>query len=450
VSVFNLGLAGVRAYIVPNLLPVGARVAWIGDSIMQFNHQNASATKSTLSTQQKGEVVTAQSLDPRFRCDVWIAADDHGTSRFMGGANHGVTGDTVSTPGPSGSPTGMLGRLSSEILPLRPDICIVAGGTNGVTATNNLSGLQSICATLLSNGIKPVLCTVRPYSVGNTQSSANQTAWTNLNVGIRAYAAANPAVTLCDLAAAYGVPGAYATVPANYFAADGLHPSPFGAMFGAQAFQAALAKLILPGNWFLTNFWNAGTNLLTSAQATLSGGAAGGVGYTTKGQLATGYTCSANNVSSSVVSLLSNPQTAGQSPQFIVTPGGTATVESFPLTLAAAVPTPASVYVFAVAEVEFDGWGFWGGATLALNELPLSASQVARGGLGSAPFPSYPLAGRRWIATPPLKLDASATGVGGVQISVFVCPNGASGTGTFKVHRMGVFPIPDPHAVWNS
>ena len=50
----------------------------------------------------------------------------------------------------------------------------------------------------------------------------------------------------------------------------------------------------------------------------------------------------------------------------------------------------------------------------------------------------------------PLKLDANATGVGTVQVSVNVCANGASGTGTFKVHRMGVFPIPDPHGIWNS
>jgi len=276
VSVFNPGLAGVRAYVVSRLLPVGARVAWIGDSIMQFNHQNASATNSTLATQQKGEVVTAQTLDPRFRCDVWIAPDDHGVNRFMGGANHGVSGDTVSTPGPAYSPNGMLGRQNSEILPLRPDICIVAGGTNNITAANNLSGLQSICATLLANGIKPVLCTIRPYGSGNTQSTANQSAWTNLNAGIRAYAAANPGVTLCDLAAGYGVPGAYATIPANNFAVDGLHPSPLGAMLGAQIVQATLAKLILPGNWFLANFWNAGKNLLTTPQAILSGGTTGG------------------------------------------------------------------------------------------------------------------------------------------------------------------------------
>lgn len=449
-SVFNPGLAGVRAYILPHLPPVGARVAWIGDSITQFNHQNGSATNASLTTQQKGEIVTAQTLDPRFRCDIWIAPDDHATGRFMGGANHGVTGDTVSTPGPTGSPSGMLGRLNGEILPLRPDICIVAGGTNDVTASNNLSGLQSICATLLSNGIKPVLCTVRPYSVGNVQSAANQTAWTNLNAGIRAYAAATPSITLCDLAAAYGVPGAFASVPANYFAVDGLHPSPFGAMFGAQAIQVTLAKLIQPGNWFLTNFWNAGTNLLTPSQATLSGGTTGGVAYSTKGQLATGYTCYANNVSSSAVSLLPNSQTAGHSQQFIVTPGGTASLESFPFSLNVAVPAPAGSYVFGLAEVEFDGWGFWGGATFSFNELPSSANQIARANLGSAPYPNYPLAGRRWLATPPLKLDANGTGVGAVQVSVFVCPNGASGTGTYKVHRMGVFPIPDPHTVWNS
>ena len=449
-SVLNLGLAGVRAYIQPHLLPVGARVAWIGDSIMQMNHQNGSPTNSSLTTQQKGEIVTAQMLDPRFRCDVWVAPDDHTTGRFMGGANHGVTGDTVSTPGPSYSPSGMLGRLNAEILPLRPDICIVAGGTNDISAINNLSGLQSICATLLSNGIKPVLCTIRPYGVGNVQSTTNQTAWTNLNAGIRAYAAATPAVTLCDLAAAYGVPGAFANVPANYFAVDGLHPSPFGAMFGAQAIQAALAKLIQPGNWLLTTFWNAGTNLLTPTQATLSGGTTGGIAYTTKGQLATGYTCYANNTSSSIVSLVSNPQTTGQSQQFIVTPGGTAAAESFPFTLNMAVPASASNYVFALAEVEFDAWGYWGGASLAFNELPSSANQIARANLGSAPFPNYPLAGRRWISTPPLKLDANATGVGAFQVSVVVCPNGASGSGTFKVHRMGIFPIPDPHIVWNS
>jgi len=106
--------------------------------------------------------------------------------------------------------------------------------------------------------------------------------------------------------------------------------------------------------------------------------------------------------------------------------------------------------VFGLAEVEFDGWGFWGGAAFTISEVPASASQVARGNLGSTPYLNAPLAGRRWITTPPLKLDANATGVSAVQVSVNVCASGASGTGTFKVHRMGVFPIPDPHAVWNS
>ncbi len=425
---------------------------WPGSATayLQFNHQNASATNSALASQSKGEIVSAQMLDPRFRCDTWISSDQRG-SRYFSGANQGLTGDTISTPGPSTDPTGMVARVVSDVLPLKPDVCFVAGGTNDVGASNNIAGLQAVCTTLMQNFIRPVLSTVRPWpSTYPTHTTADQQSALLLNNQIRSYAAANPAITLCDLAAAYGCPGpSWAFGPTSYYNTNDLHPSQQGGYVGGKAIAAALATIIQPGNWFVNKFWTAGINLLPTATAIFTGGTSGGKAYTTTGAVPTGCNIYSNTNSSNLVSLVANPATGGNSVQMIVTPAGTNNYEMWPLTLATSPAAAPNSYIFGLAEVEFDAWPYWGGATLQLGELPGSANQTVYGMSVGSPVPTYAEAGRRWLITPALKLDSAATGAS-PQITTYILPNGANGAGTFKIHRWGVFPIPDPHGPWNS
>ena len=449
-SALALGPIGGRVRTQPVKLLTGARVAWIGDSVVQFNHQNPSSTNAALASQSKGEIVSAQMLDPRFRCDVWISTDTRGGRQFSG-ANQGLTGDTASSPGPSTDTGGMLGRLASDILPLRPDICIVAGGTNNIGATNNIIGLQAICTTLMQNFIRPLLCTVRPWpSTYPGHTTADQEAMLTLNGQIRAYAASTPGVALCDLASTYGCPGpAWNFGPTAYYNANDLHPSQQGAYLGGKALAATLATLIQPGNWFVTGFWANGTNLLPAGQAIFNAGPAGGKAYRTSGTVPTGCNIYSNTVSANVVSLVANPGTGGNSVQMQITPAGTGSYEIWPLTLVTAPVANAGSYVFGLAEIEFDAWAFWGGATFELSEQPSSANQTSYGMAVGTPVPTIAEAGRRWLITPPLKLDGEATAVS-PQITVYAMPNGATGVGTFKIHRWGVFPMPDPHGPWFS
>ncbi len=449
-TVLALGPMGSRVRNTPPKLLNGARVAWIGDSIVQFNHQNPSAINAALASQSVGEIVSAQMLDPRFRCDVWVSADARGGRRFSG-ANQGITGDTVDAPGPNTDPNGMLGRLASDILPLKPDICIVAGGTNNVSMANTITGLEAICTTLMQNFIRPVLCTVRPWPTTYLgHSTADQQAMLTLNTQIRAYAAATPGVLLCDLAASYGCPGpVWNYGPTAYYNANDLHPSQQGGYIGGKALAAALAAIIQPGNWFLNTFWDVGTNMLPVGQAIFTAGGSGGKAYQTTGTVPTGCNIYSNTTSMNAVSLVANAATGGNSVQMRITPAGTGSYEIWPLTLATAPSAKPGSYVFGLAEVEFDTWPSWGGATFQLSEQPSSTDQTSYGMAVGTPVPAIPDAGRRWLITPPLKLDAAATGVS-PQITVYALPNGAAGVGTFQIHRWGVFPMPDPRGPWFS
>ncbi len=449
---FALGPLGVRVRKQPIPIPTGARVAYLGDSILQFNNAAGGAGAGPLSSGLQGEVANAQMLDPRFRCDVWLSTTDSRASRNFTGANQGIIGDTVASPGPAASPNGMLGRLATDILPLKPDICIVAGGTNNVTAPNNLAGLQTICATLASHGIKPVLCTVRPWAATRSGDGASsQQAMLALNAAIRSYAASTPSVTLCDLAAAYGCPGpAWAYAPAAWFGPDGLHPSAQGGYVGGKAIMAAIAPLVQSGNWLLNTFW-AGPNLIPTASAILNGGTAGGTSAVISGTLATGLTAYSYAASTMVASLLPNPATGGLSQQFIITPSGGATTENLPLTLANPITSVVpGQYIIAFAEIEFDAWPAWAAAVLFLHETPYAAGTAATGMQpADTTKPGFAEARRCWIVTPPYLVSSAATAIT-LALSIYYVPNGASGTGTFKLHRWGAFAMPGPQAAWNS
>ena len=163
----------------------------------------------------------------------------------------------------------------------------------------------------------------------------------------------------------------------------------------------------------------------------------------------TGCNIYSNTQSTNVVSLLANPVTGGNSVVMTISSVGNATYEFWPINLANAPIASPGTYVFGLAEIEFDVWQAWGGATFQLAEIPGSANQTTYGMAVGTPVPIVPDQGRRWLITPPLKLDSTATAVS-PQITVYNLPGTATGSGVFKIHRWGVFPVADPHGAWHS
>lgn len=436
------------------MLPLGARVAMIGDSIVQAAAASSGADGKSLYNVDKGELVLAQALLPAFRCEVWNDPADARAGRHHGGALQGISGQEAWQ---------MDDRFAADVLSLRPHAVVIAGGTNNLTSASAprtvIASLRSMCEKALAAGARPVLTTIRPWASatptggsvsGNT--ATKREAFGPLNAAIRAYAASTGgAVALCDLAAAYGAPGDFAYAPVDYFS-DGLHPVQKGAWAGAKALRDTLAGLIEPGHWFAAAHPRP-AGILTEAQAHLSGGTGGGKAGAVTGTVPSGLNLWSGAASPSVAALLDNPATGGKSLALTVTAQGTANAETWPITLASnpngagALP---DAHVMAWAEVEFDAWPAWAGAYLTLTQVPSVGRQaVAHKPIGNGtPHAAEPR--RLLLATPPLRLDATATAVA-PQIVVGARPNGATGTsGTVTVHRWWVGVVPDPRTVWTA
>lgn len=435
------------------VLPVatGARVGFIGDSIMQFNHANGSPTTGveSLTTSSRGELVQALMSDPRFHMEVWhdttVNTPPDANARYFKGANNGWAGEASDTA---------QARFAADVLARNPDVTVIAIGTNNLTASNTVAAdVLDMADQAIAAGKTPVVCTVRPWAASVTTKDSQIPYFQATNAAIRAGVAARPKAILCDLAAAYGTPDAFSHAPADYFA-DGLHPAPKGAALGGAAMSAALALAIQPGNW-LRDLLNSGANLLPSSIANMSGGTAGVKGGTATqtGSLATGFTSVSNTASGAAFSLEDNAETGGKSQVITITPGGTGTNDTFTPRVATNVTTGAGSfatgdYLIGIAEVEHDDWPSWAGARLVVSQTGGTAN-AGTGSAGISGYPRQPVAGRQWLLTPPLLLVSGVTSAG-FSFGIPVIANGATGTGTMKIHRMGLFKVADPRIAWNG
>lgn len=204
-----------------------------------------------------------------------------GRMRYRG--NAGVTGNTTAQ---------MLARLASDVLPRQPAYCTVLGGINDIAALTPLAtiwaNLKAIYATLIAAGIRPIPCTLCPWSSG-TATAAGRQKLGQLNQLIAAYAAANGLHCLDFFAQLVDeTTGFYKATLDN---GDGLHPSPAGAKIMGTYVNSTLSSLfpyapallagqpddytgtgpsILPGGLFLTNTSGVGAGWSSNGTGTFT------------------------------------------------------------------------------------------------------------------------------------------------------------------------------------
>lgn len=429
-------------------LPLGARVAFLGDSIFAYSlATSADAANPFIAARMQGEMIQALALDPRINIDAW-----QDTSRATGvqGSNQGVVGNTTAQA---------LARVP-DVVALKPGACIVCIGTNNTAYdAAALADVTEIVRLLQAANIRVILCTIRPWntarpSSGDTQ--ARRDTFGSFNAGIRSIAAAKGCI-LCDLAAALGAPSEFVYAPSRNFY-DDLHLNSYGATPGAMAMVTAIAKAVEPGNVYTRDFWSGG-NLLPNPNFTGSAanGETGLSGVVPSGVRA--FRPIGGHVSTAVTSLVANAETGGRSLRVTVTPSGTNEYEVFRINRnpgAISVSDLGSKWVMMWAEVELDAWPFWNGPLIGLNiqstggTTDLLKNYIA--GFQSRSFTArdvnYPLAGRRFIGTMREITRSDATAIV-PKIDIGFCPAGATGTGTLTIHRWWAGIVPDPRPAWN-
>lgn len=158
--------------------------------------------------------------------------------------------------------TQILARLDADILSLspRPHMCDVLGGTNDLrlapadTADMIFQRLKAIWTRLIEANIIPCVWTILPRDAAagswggltGAQIITQRRKLMQVNQLIRAYAAANPAVILCDPYSEMVDNTSAIGAPIASLFQDGLHPNDRGAFVmgkvGASATEAYLAK----------------------------------------------------------------------------------------------------------------------------------------------------------------------------------------------------------------
>lgn len=122
----------------------GNRVAGLGDSITIGNGTSAVGVFGNTSWL------------------TWLGLLSGGRCRMVKGGNAGVGGQTIDQ---------ITARVSSDILPLGVDYCIVHGGTNSVTTRTPaqiVTSIEGIGNALIAGGVTPVLTTVLPRNATGT------------------------------------------------------------------------------------------------------------------------------------------------------------------------------------------------------------------------------------------------------------------------------------------
>ncbi len=427
-------------YKVPgNKLPItlNDKLVFAGDSIFQAALVGSSAQKN-LQSLMKGEMNVARMLSPRYNMDSFCYnrydVGNNPVALYYDGGNQGASGDTSS---------GLLKRIQ-QILSLRPDVVVLAIGINDYLAAAN--NIPNIITALRNGGVKKiVLCTMRPTrstDEGNHQKLLLQAE----NAKLVAMAALD--VIICDLYSAYNQGDGYIS---TLDSADALHPTVRGAVKGGKALKAILDTLFPAGNVFDALF--AGTNALLPAGVGYNLGSVAGPGTGITGFVPANLLITRSSNGNIVGSLEANAQTGGQTAVFVITPGtgttGQITVTPNPANYAY---TSASKWFKIIAELELSGWDQWIVPTIAISKRPFDATLYSSAftvdNVVSMINPSGQPALDMHVSSEPIQFDSATTGFY-PSIKMNWNETGATGTGTLKVKRWGVFEIPDPRILWN-
>lgn len=191
--------------------------------------------------------------------------------------NGGKGGDTTAN---------MLLRLQSEIIPLKPQVCIILGGVNDTAVATNtaavISGnLISMASLCVQYGIIPILLTIFPVASGLASASTRQAVINQTNNLLKNYAGKNTNVLLIDTATSVMNP-ATGYMLASCVSSDGgnIHLGKLGARVAGQMIADVIGRnrygyLLTAGA--LDNF-NASTtnyNIIDNAPWVATGGVVG-------------------------------------------------------------------------------------------------------------------------------------------------------------------------------
>jgi lysophospholipase L1-like esterase len=456
--------AQATASLPPLPLKSGAKVAFLGDSIIRRGHANP--TPKEMSSYARGEHFWAKVYDQRCRIETWYDDNDPLGRTVSGspkpgpgfnGANQGLDGDhsvaEFSVPG-------TLSRLP-YVLARNPDIVLLHVGTNdinsGVDANTVIARLKQNLDAIRAAGKWSIISTIYPRSTsGHFAWPAGHRKWANrraVNAFIKSLQATegvvvfDPNPLLTDPKTASGeeewLPG---------LSNDGVHPDPRGAQPAGEALAKLLTNLVSPGSVIETD--PANSNLL--AQAALSD-TGGGKGAGVSGDVARGW-----NVSSSgALTVTCSKETAGQRiEKQILTinagadQGGSARYDTIALnhpdiTLANAGVKPDDWIAFG-AFFEVSPWDGWISHCCQLSQRQGQAIQWVSfaGKPSNRATEIMPVTGfSGWWFSDPVRIVGEADRLR--TSFVIEVLRGAVGAGSIKISRPFVRKVTDPRPAWS-
>jgi len=308
-------------------LPIGTKIVTIGDSITQYGNVGSS---TKIGNQGDSVIHWALRDIPSLRHEVWYASSSGSNFR---GCNFGVAGDSL---------TMILSRMPSAIrsCSLMGAGCIVFhGGTNtgttDFTAAYKMERLNECINFALTLGVPVLVGTVFPRAVTGTGFASTVTkSYMAELLAFRTQVLALSQTTpnlyvwdswndLVDPQYVQGVDDYYGTPKAEY-TIDGVHLTPKGAFQAAKSLRTLLQSLAPSQVWTDTFF--AGNNPTSASNKLTNGaltGSAGTPSLGVTGSVASNWQVSGQNgFVSAVASLVSNPNTGGQTQRLVITSTG--------------------------------------------------------------------------------------------------------------------------------
>jgi lysophospholipase L1-like esterase len=222
----KISLAQVRDFVQPLTFKVGARVAYMGDSITINGNSPVS-----------------------YSCEnypFWTHYLGRQRYEFRPEWNFAV----------GGTPSDQQLALVSSVIAANPDIVVMCLGTNDVTQGYNfdasVANITSILDQLIAAGIAVVVLPILPRAISG-QTSAMVAAIHRLNHWYRSVVWLRPGIIPCDPVDQLidAASTNYAPVAAT-MRSDLIHPVPTGAIAIARALDPVLQRLVAPGSAGLT------------------------------------------------------------------------------------------------------------------------------------------------------------------------------------------------------
>ena len=460
----RIAVAQEKAPPLPPLpLKTGAKVAFLGDSIIRRGHANASPRE--MSSLARGEHFWAKVYDQRFRIETWFDPEDpygRGGAKIekgpgFNGANQGIDGEHAVA---EFTVPGTLARVPYT-LSKNPDIVLLHVGTNDINSGTDektlIDRLEQNLAAIRAGGKWAIISTIYP------RATTGQYAWPAGHIKWKRRRAVNDYIK--GLAGRDGImvfdPNPLLANPGSSgdeqelrpgFSTDGGHPNARGAEPAGKALAALLAKMISPGSVIETDPTK--SNLLQYARMA---GASAPSGTQITGTLAANW-FSFMSGQSAVACSKEAGENGIEKQVLAFTPandGGAARQDTF--TLAHADIVPASVGLNANEWVQFGGFlevSPWDGWVAHFCQFAQRQGRdvlwgAAAGKPAGRDLEQMPVEGfSGWWYSDPVQIVADVDRVR-LTFSVEIAKS-ATGSGTIKISRPFLRKVADPRLDWKA